>query len=100
MAETDQDRIARLEKRIEQLEALLTKDVARVESECKALSADLGFHIDRSFEDDEQFRARYFETDRLARAAFYKTHPEVLRDIIKAEKITGEWKDGRNDPQP
>jgi hypothetical protein len=40
------------------------------------------------------------ETDRVAHAAFYKTHPNVLRDIIKAEEITGKPKDDGSDPQP
>jgi len=100
MTESDQARIAILERRIEQLEALLTKEVARLDKMDKSLDEGFEKYFMQELKNQGETNKFLRETARMARAAFYETHPQALKDLIEAEKITGEWKDGDNDPQP
>ena len=100
MDQTNEARITVLERRIEQLEALLTKEVERLDKANKQATEGFCLYDDQSRSELGQIYRFIRETDRLARAAFFKTHPDVLRDMIRAEEITGASKDDGNDPQP
>jgi hypothetical protein len=99
MTASDHERIGILEQRIDELEKLLISEVARLDKANKQAEEGFCAYDDQARSELGQIYGFIRETDRLARGAFYKTHPEVLRDIISAEKITGASKDDGNDPQ-
>ena len=80
----DQERIAFLERRIEELEARLAKEIARLDD------------YDKSFLDLESFEKyvmnhcrEHGELSRMIYPAFYKTHPEALSTMLEVENILG-----------
>ncbi len=86
-------RIAALEQKVAALEALLTKEVAR---------------LDKRITDDEEGTCYYIEKHGVEQReladkvwlSFSKTHPEYFNTLNRCEEILGKPKDDGSDPQP
>jgi hypothetical protein len=92
---TDQKdlRIDEFEQRIAFLEEKLVAEIARIDKLLK--EGDEGFAHYVRLNGDEQR-----EISRMARLAFYKTHPEILQTLVDCDKIIGKTCDDGSDPQP
>ena len=93
MTGNDESRIAQLEQRIEKLESLLKKEVARLDKYNN--EAEEGFDHYVTLHSDE-----HNQISKMVWPAYAKTHPEAINTLIKIDEMLGKPKDGGSDPQP
>jgi hypothetical protein len=93
MNEETVQRIAALEQKVARLEALLTKEVARIDKTVTDLDGGCDEYITRH-------RNEHNELSKMIWPAYAKTHPEYVVTLLKCDEILGKGSDDGNDPQP
>jgi thymidylate synthase ThyX len=93
MTGNDETRIAQLEQRIEKLESLLKKEVARLDKYNKEAEKGFDHYV-------TLHRNEHHELANMIWPAFAKTHPGYVDDLLKFDEILGKPKDDGSDPQP
>lgn len=86
-------RIAALEQQVAALQALLTKEVARLDKRMKDSDEGFEYYADK-------IDRHHAEIARMLIPAYYKTHPEALATLMECDRILGQPKDDGSDPQP
>lgn len=86
-------RIAALEQKVAALEALLTKEVARLDKRITDDDESVGHYID-------MHDRHHDELSKMIWPAYAKTHPEYVTTLLKFDEILGKPKDDGSDPQP